>query len=418
MKSFEEELGKIYIDLNLRSEVDIDDAISKLEDSNLKLKEKKLINLGYLYLAQDNASIAEKQFTKAVEIIESPYTLSHFGFYQYLTGNYIKAKEALLKAIELDSNDIELRAELVTVLLELGELDTADKINLKNIKYEPLNPKYYSERAQIATASLNFESAIYYSSFAILLDPNNSLRYSNRGVLSFSIGAYSESLVDLSKAINLNPDYPNYYLYRASANNALGNFNNASNDLETSLNLGLDNINKGYLEAKFNNFYLSGEIEKAFELYKDNIDEYSNNSNILYQVSTTLFQQENYQEALETIYKAISIESHIFSYTLLLFKILSKIKDNFDDAILLIENYKENYPMNFINFIEIIEILIKSKEINYAKKIILEALESYPESPKLYNLLCSVYHETGDKNKYEKNYKIYEEISRITKLLN
>ncbi|MES2620475.1 MAG: tetratricopeptide repeat protein [Bacteroidota bacterium] len=135
-----------------------------------------------------------------------------------------KAKEHLLKAIELKPEVADSRFLLAQVLAKLNQPDSVEYWLKQG---ELIRPATASDYYQIGTGfgkvANNLNMAIVYLQKAIALNPKVELYFEDLGVAYGLSGRFDEAIATSERLIQLNPDYPAAYLNLSVSHRNKGN---------------------------------------------------------------------------------------------------------------------------------------------------------------------------------------------------
>ncbi|MEE8405486.1 MAG: protein kinase [candidate division Zixibacteria bacterium] len=125
---------------------------------------------------------------------------------------YRKAKDAALRALELDANLAEAY-EVMGIIrwgLEL-HFDEADSAFRKAYELAPNNTSVVSTLSAFLGTMGNFEESLSMSKLAVELDPLNPETHVNHGRILFHKGQFGEARVEIQKALELSPEMTSLY---------------------------------------------------------------------------------------------------------------------------------------------------------------------------------------------------------------
>jgi len=153
-------------------------------------------------------------------------------------GDYDKAIDNLLKALQIDTEQPNLLGHLGDAYLKKGDFDNSIIYFNKAIELNPEDANFrtnlgnaYVKKGMIPEAKVEFEKAI-------ALDPSNAaLNYYNMGAVLYNAGSADAALEPFQKCILADPSYgPAYYLLAMCQLNG-GDFDGAIKSMEKYLEL-------------------------------------------------------------------------------------------------------------------------------------------------------------------------------------
>ncbi|MEE8149729.1 MAG: tetratricopeptide repeat protein, partial [candidate division Zixibacteria bacterium] len=150
-----------------------------------------------------------------------------YGFDDNQT-TYRKAKDAALRALELDANLAE--AYQVMGIIRWGlelHFDEADSAFRKAYKLAPSNTSIVSTLSAFLGTMGNFEESLSMSKLAVELDPLNPETHVNHGRILFHKGQFAEARVEIQEALKLSPEMTSQYGFLGWTYLLQENFNEA-----------------------------------------------------------------------------------------------------------------------------------------------------------------------------------------------
>lgn len=271
-----------------------------------------------------------------------------------------KTAEKISNAVSLDSNRDSYYRDLAAVHLALAKEKIAEK-GLQDLTPEESN--YISTR---------FRNALQSLQQAVELNPSDSVNYISLANLyeEFIViqkDSANKAIENYEKAIELDPK--NLELYRAIANIKItladldtmernqqqqqpsAEISEEAQELlvsaEDYINQALE-INSEYLAGNLllvTIYEKRGEIEKAIEKSKENIEMYPNYPELQMDLGRIYYQQENYDEAEKYLRTAIRMNNQYSNARYLLGLVLDK-KDEKEAALEEFRKIKESNPEN------------------------------------------------------------------------
>ncbi len=119
------------------------------------------------------------------------------------------------------------------MLVDLGDIDAAERDFNKAKDIPAVRAQSYSELAYIAVGRKDFPACIALASRAIQADRKFADGWVNRGACEITSAKYAEAVKDLSEAIRLAPNFTPAYMNRAAVYVALKNCKAAQSDANT-----------------------------------------------------------------------------------------------------------------------------------------------------------------------------------------
>jgi TolB-like protein len=232
-----------------------------LEAYNLYLKGR------YFWDFRTEASLlkAIDFFNQAVKL-DSNYVLAYTGladsyimlpWYSPPSGEaYLKAEQAALKALEIDSSLAEVHATLGFVKLSKWEIASAKKEYLKAIELDPDYAIAHHWYALFLACTGHFDQAINEILEARKHDPLSLIININTGFIFISARQFDNGIEALNRLIEIDSNYSDTHLYLARAYLFKGMFENALSQIPEIK----DKIWKGVIYAHL------GHLDKARQI--------------------------------------------------------------------------------------------------------------------------------------------------------
>ena len=242
---------------------------------------------------KNNLQIAEKYYKRVLK-----ENLSHFKSIFYLgilyiqTKKYDLAKPLLLKAIQIQPNNVDAHYNLGLLYKELGDYQKASSSYDKTIQIQPNNIKALNNFGNIQRELGEYQKAINSYEKAIKLQPNNAITYNNLGNAFRDLGNYQKASSSYEEAIKLQPDY-------ADAHN---NFGNTLKEL--------------------------GEYQKAISCYKKAIQIKKNSAETYYNLALVYKELGDQKKAEDSYEMAVKYEPENFMYLFDLSQLKKEILDS------------------------------------------------------------------------------------------
>lgn len=168
----------------------------------------KFYSLAYRSLGKDfqyNSlySEAKKAFEKSLEIYELPGIYSDLAFIYRQEGNFNKAEELYLKALEKDSNNPDIYINLGILYLTGEDFKKSEEYFKKSLELDRENPFIYSNMAVLYEKQGDNMSALKYLEKALEIDSDNPDIHYNIAILMIKENRLEEGKACLKKAREL-----------------------------------------------------------------------------------------------------------------------------------------------------------------------------------------------------------------------
>jgi tetratricopeptide (TPR) repeat protein len=212
------------------------------------------IQAGLFYLNKKKYDKSLEIFKKYGEIYPENYNFPFFQASVYLEmDSNSKAIVPLLKALEIDKNNVMVLGQLGLAYDRLGDYKSCDSIYEKALSLNPedalLNNNYaYS----LSERGIELDRALKMSELSLTADSNNSSYLDTYGWIKFKQGKYDESLVYIEKAIDTGKPSGEVYEHLGDIYIKLNKKQDAVKAYEKSLDLnpGNDDVKKKLSESK------------------------------------------------------------------------------------------------------------------------------------------------------------------------
>lgn len=358
-------------------------------------------NRGSVYLDMDKYDEALKDFKLAQK-----YGFEDSDFYQNLGSaykglkKYDDALKSFNKAIELNPDNKQVYNNLALLYKDLGRKEESDLAYKKAIEngfethvpfynqgYDAMkrkdyktaipylekaiesNPEFveaYNQLGICYTELDDEEKALEMYTKGIIKNPKYAILYHNRGNTYKNLQKYKEAKDDYLEAVRLNPEQTTAYYVLAKMYMQLNDDNQAQQyfNLAEESNLSIEQFYIDYVSFLSN----SNQYQKALEIAEKGIKNYPKSYKLLVNLGITYADNNQVNMAIETLKKAINVNSE-----------------------------ESSAYYNLGNFYFLRKKDLKNAEKNYLLAIEKNTLDSEP-----YLNLASVYQDMGDKNKMMK----------------
>lgn len=242
--------GEYYFELDLLEKAEADfKAILGIDSTNIYAYG----GLGRNYLKERRYDLAEKNFTKAIQLNNLYYVAFKLRAQTYFEQN--KFKEAILDILEVisiepeesDSRETFLTYSLNDFNFALSELNEKSKDAPFSEYWNTTRARLYNKNGKYSLAIKEFNQLIKY------LGRENNIDYliSERAITYENAGLYEKAIQDYDYLITKDSKEPLYYSQRATSHRYAGNYQKAIEDLNRAIEL----------EPKeYWNFYMRGWI--------------------------------------------------------------------------------------------------------------------------------------------------------------
>jgi TolB-like protein/Flp pilus assembly protein TadD len=236
--------------------------------------------LGKFYISQNfEESLKEgiKCFEHAIKL-DPEYAMAYIGLaqcYQFLVRysgmtneeGYPKAKQAVLKAIELDQSLGEAYSTLGLIKIVFDrDIYGPEQEFQKAIKFSPNSAEVYSSYAQYLRWLGRYDEGALIAKRAIELDPLTPLTKFWLGAIYFYAGRYDESIDYFKKMLTLDSNYVHTYSYLAYNYTLKGSYSSAIYYADKALSFEEIKNSPLYLSPLGWVYAKAGEINKAKEI--------------------------------------------------------------------------------------------------------------------------------------------------------
>jgi len=184
----------------------------------------------------EHAVRVDPAFARAWSGIADCYTVLANHGYESCDVALPKAKQAALRALELDPYSAEAHASLGLAYQQFeSDLQAAEGRFKESIR---LNPSYATARqwySGMLHEQMRFDEALEHALKAIDLDPMAHMMHANAAALLSDMGRYDEAAERYRRAIELEPDYEGAYAELAAVHMTLWNWSGAEGLLHEAL---------------------------------------------------------------------------------------------------------------------------------------------------------------------------------------
>ena len=172
---------------------------------------KLLSNMGYFAKQEGDTVGAEAYYRRALDVYpEFGEGWSGLARLAYERGDLEDAIGLYRRAAELSQNNVVAQFNYASVLINSGQLDTAEEWLAKAIEDAPKAPILHRSMGNLRMSQGDFEGAIVYFEEALRLGDSKTICYTNIAASAFYLGRYDLAWNYVQRAredrISLNPD--------------------------------------------------------------------------------------------------------------------------------------------------------------------------------------------------------------------
>lgn len=212
-------------------------------------------------------------------------------------GNFIEADIRIERNLKLYPNDPDILQLKGWLLLNMKNYDESEELFLSLLKNNDRNPLVLAALARINRINGNKEAALEYIRKGLALSPLSILWF-ERGIIEYEKGDYKKALTDFNKAYNVSNKNSDAYFFKYLTLLKLGReIDEIKQYWETILEN--SSAESWYFLYHANLLYELGIKELAFDVIKNGIDNYPNDSYLLNMHAYLLY--ENYEKSKDQI---------------------------------------------------------------------------------------------------------------------
>ncbi|WP_210376539.1 tetratricopeptide repeat protein, partial [Borreliella valaisiana] len=361
--------------------------IQHLEDLKSKVYSIKPIDLENPKTRQQVIKDLNEFLTINPNDIHASKTLAQANKMQHLEG--LKSKVYSIKPIDLENpktrqqvikdlnefltispNDIHASKTLAQAYENNEDLLKAENVYEKITKLANTKEDYY-KLGIIRFKLKKFEQSIESFDQTIRLDPKHKKAHNNKGIALMMLNQNKKAIESFEKAIQIDKNYDTAYYQKGIAEEKNGDMQQAFESFKNAYNLNKKlnyALKAGIVSNNLGNFKNS---EEYLGFFNDNTK--NPNEIAIYNLSIAKFENNKFEESLETINKAINLNPEKIEYLYLKASINLKNK-NYQNAISLYNLVIAKNPENtsaYINLAKAYEKLgNKTQAISTLEKII------------------------------------------------
>ena len=248
-------------------------------------------NLGRLYITRGEKEEGIALYRKGLD--QNPHNATihnNLGYELYHLGNLEKAVLHFKQATKSNPRFALAHVNLGNVLFDLGHLDEALHHFQQAATITPGDATLFYNMARVYFAQENYDDAIAHYEKALVLKPQFTEALNNLGYLYANQGNYETAIPYYEKAIASNPGF-------------LLAYNNLGNAL-----------------------FKQGDIDAATAIYEQALQQKADDVYSLYNLARTAMARENWDEAILSLTKALTVEPDYEAALLLLKEAQSQLE--------------------------------------------------------------------------------------------
>jgi tetratricopeptide (TPR) repeat protein len=327
----------------------------------------------------------------------------NIGYIHYLQGNYQKSIDYYDSALLYNDNSTYYLIARGDAFLELDNFNLALKDYRQVIALDDEADLGYYGIAMCHFFSDEYDSAKYYLSFAINLDPFDADYYYQRAMCKYILEQEDKLLNDLDLAIDIDAEFVEAKLLRAQiyAENEL--WDEALTDLNEAY--ALDSLNIEILQDRGNALINLGEYQKAYRDFNSILLLDKSNEVAYFNRALALLSLDQPQKAIGDFDKAISLnnkDEDSFTYRALTNITLNNVDAAFNDF----EKAIELNPFNPETYFKRCLIFYEMEDYELALSDLQTVFTLDPEFDGLQVMMAEVYAGLGEDNLAMKYYDL------------
>ena len=271
------------------------------------------LNLAIAY--SKNGDFEEALQTLAATVKGHPdYAQAHVNLAILYTqqSRYRDAADEFQQALQLDPTDDVARASYIKALIILAQLDTALPLAEDYLRRKPRDFEALYLMGAVDRELGRYTEAEKVLSKAIALQPDHYDSRYDLGFVLAKLGKPAEARVQLEKALQLNPASSEARFQLASILRSLGQKDQANEELKVFQQKKAETVKQDVAGVKVNqaNQYLvTGEVQKALNLYREALAEDPNNSRTYYDYALALDRAGDLAAERDALVKSIALDA-------------------------------------------------------------------------------------------------------------
>ncbi|MEO0232816.1 MAG: tetratricopeptide repeat protein [candidate division WOR-3 bacterium] len=366
----------------------------KESENILRLKARILIENGKL--------------NEGVEILENLKTKNEGDFvlmantYQRLN-DYDKSFFYFLKLDSLRKDDLEIKRNIIHILIQKNDFKKADSICDILLSYKGTDPEYLRLKGYLLYENNDLTGAMKNLLLSIEFNPDDDLSYYYMARIYYKLSQYDKALNYIKKAISINPNVPEYLSYKIFLMIIKKERKEVFYEIKNALKRYSDDPGINYLAGFF--FSQTKDKKKAINFYKKSLKYDSLNSNKWFELGMiyeSLNMVENAEKCFEKVIKIDSLNASAYNYWGYM---LAERGIKLELAMKLIEKALQIEPNNGYYLDSMGWVYYKMGEYEKAKDYLYNALQVLDSDPVIFEHYGDVLMKLGDVNRAKEFYK-------------
>ncbi|WP_210361593.1 tetratricopeptide repeat protein [Borreliella valaisiana] len=349
-------------------------SIKPIDLENPKTRQQAIKDLNEFLTINPNDAHASKTLAQANKIQHLEDLKSKVYSIKPIDLENPKTRQQAIKDLNefltINPNDIHASKTLAQAYENNGDLLKVENVYEKITKLANTKEDYY-KLGIIRFKLKKFEQSIESFDQTIRLDPKHKKAHNNKGIALMMLNQNKKAIESFEKAIQIDKNYDTAYYQKGIAEEKNGDMQQAFESFKNAYNLNKKlnyALKAGIVSNNLGNFKNS---EEYLGFFNDNTK--NPNEIAIYNLSIAKFENNKFEESLETINKAINLNPEKIEYLYLKASINLKNK-NYQNAISLYNLVIAKNPENtsaYINLAKAYEKLgNKTQAISTLEKII------------------------------------------------
>lgn len=264
--------------------------------------------------------IESEKLKEGIEILENLKVKTERDFilmantYQKLN-DYEKSLFYFLKADSLRKNDLEIKRNIIHILIQKNDFKKADSICNILLSWKNTNPEYLRLRGYILYENNDLVEAMKNLLLSIEFNSSDDLSHYYMARIYYRLSQYDKALNYIEKAISINPNVPEYISYKIFLMIIKKDRKGVFYEIKKALKKYPDDPGINYLAGFF--FSEMNDKKKAINFYKKSLKYDSLNSNKWFELGMiyeSLNMIENAEKCFEKVIKIDSLNASAYNY--------------------------------------------------------------------------------------------------------